>query len=336
MAKKGKAAHGGGHGWFVTFADLMGLLVSFFVMLVAFSTQDKPKLQIVAGSMREAFGTQSKVRYSGIVEIDGLPSKPRLKYTTQNPEEASETPTPDEKDSSAESGAKQQDRSFALAAASLRQALQTQQEELQLLKEELAKRDRQIDEAREEAAAANSKAAAASSKATEAVAASTAATSSTEALSSSVTALKTSNDALVTTVANANSGASQLANADDGPVAIRYKGVSITPGGFLAAETVFRNRATGGDIATPFTGIPFESNDLSHVTESAFTGRQSRLSMLVQSKVGSAALTGYVEADFLGAGTTSNNRQTNSYVFRQRQLFARPCTMASWNLSNCA
>ena len=36
MAKR-KQAHAGGHGWFVTFADLMGLLVSFFVMLVAFS-----------------------------------------------------------------------------------------------------------------------------------------------------------------------------------------------------------------------------------------------------------------------------------------------------------
>ena len=228
------------------------------------------------------------------------------------------------------STAKPVEKSSAEIAAeieALRQALQSQQEELQLLKEELAKRDRQIDAAREEAAAANSKASAASSKATEAVAASAAATSNTEALTSSVTALKTSNDALVTTVAAANSGASQLANSDDGPVAIRYKGVNITPGGFLAAETVFRNRATGGDIATPFTGIPFESNDLSHVTENAFTGRQSRLSMLVQGKVSSATLSGYVEADFLGAGTTSNNRQTNSYVFRQRQLFAQ----AAWN-----
>ena len=40
MAKKKRGdAHGGGHGWFVTFADLMGLLMSFFVMLVAFSNQ---------------------------------------------------------------------------------------------------------------------------------------------------------------------------------------------------------------------------------------------------------------------------------------------------------
>ena len=72
MARKRGGAHGG-HGWFVTFADLMGLLMSFFVMLVAFSTQDKQKLQIVAGSMRDAFGVQ-QVRFNGIVETDGSPT----------------------------------------------------------------------------------------------------------------------------------------------------------------------------------------------------------------------------------------------------------------------
>src|SRR5262245_62426195 len=79
MARRKEAGHGGGHGWFVTFADLMGLLVSFFVMLVAFSTQDQAKLQVVAGSMRDAFGVQDKVRYSGIIEVLGLPTRPRLK-----------------------------------------------------------------------------------------------------------------------------------------------------------------------------------------------------------------------------------------------------------------
>ena len=70
MAKKKRGdAHAGGHGWFVTFADLMGLMMSFFVMLVAFSTQDAQKLKIVAGSMRDAFGVQTEARYSGIIEI---------------------------------------------------------------------------------------------------------------------------------------------------------------------------------------------------------------------------------------------------------------------------
>src|SRR3982750_1132026 len=99
MAKKKAGGHGGGgHGWFVTFADLMGLLVAFFVMLVAFSNTDQKKLQIVAGSMREAFGTQNAIRYSGIVEIDGLPTRPRLKNAANiKPEDSSATPTPDEK-----------------------------------------------------------------------------------------------------------------------------------------------------------------------------------------------------------------------------------------------
>src|SRR5438270_11320279 len=97
MAKKRGAAHGG-HGWFVTFADLMGLLVSFFVMLVAFSTQDKQKLQIVAGSMREAFGVQKEARYASIVEVDGLPTRPHLKHAALiPPEQASQTPAPDDK-----------------------------------------------------------------------------------------------------------------------------------------------------------------------------------------------------------------------------------------------
>jgi chemotaxis protein MotB len=126
MAKKNRAAHGGGHGWFVTFADLMGLMMSFFVMLVAFSTQDQKKLQIVAGSMREAFGVQTQVRYSGIVEVDGVPTRPKLKNVARiPPEEASATPTPDDNDKRRQFGAKlKDDRAFALAAASLRQAMQ--------------------------------------------------------------------------------------------------------------------------------------------------------------------------------------------------------------------
>jgi chemotaxis protein MotB len=125
MAKKRGAAHGG-HGWFVTFADLMGLLVAFFVMLVAFSTQDQVKLQIVAGSMRDAFGVQDRVRYSGVIEIPGLPTRPKLKNAAPvPPEEASATPTPDDHGQRQSYGAKfEDDRAFAPAAASLRQALQ--------------------------------------------------------------------------------------------------------------------------------------------------------------------------------------------------------------------
>jgi chemotaxis protein MotB len=140
MAKKKRGdAHGGGHGWFVTFADLMGLMMSFFVMLVAFSTMDNNKLKVVAGSMRDAFGVQSDKRYSGIIESDGLPTRPKLKNAAHiPPEEASNTPTPEEKEKSLASGARIKiDREFALASASLRQALQDMPELTEISKQVL-------------------------------------------------------------------------------------------------------------------------------------------------------------------------------------------------------
>ncbi len=107
------------------------------------------------------------------------------------------------------------------------------------------------------------------------------------------------------------------------PASIRFKGITFTPGGFLAAESVFRQRAAQADINTPFTGIPFPGNDLSKVTEFNASGRQSRLSFLFEGKTDSLKLTGYYELDWLGTGVTSNNRQSNSYVLRQRQVWGQ-------------
>jgi len=196
-----------------------------------------------------------------------------------------------------------------------------------MLKEELAKRDRQIDEARDAAAAASSRAAEATVKATEAASTSAEVKSSEVALTSTVGDLKASTAALTSSVAtvaaksDADNG--QGGPGDEGPASIRFKGISFTPGGFLAAETISRTHATSGDIATPFTAIPFQASDLSHVSENNFTSRQSRISLLAESKFDWGTTSGYYEGDFLGAGTTSNNRQTNSYVFRQRQAFAQ-------------
>jgi chemotaxis protein MotB len=119
---------GGGHGggWFVTFADLMGLMTSFFVMLVSFSHQDQVKLQIVAGSMRDAFGVQKDARYSAIVETDGVPVRGNVKNVAHvAPDQATPFPSPDEGGGMAKTGAQiKAEREFAMASASLRQAMQ--------------------------------------------------------------------------------------------------------------------------------------------------------------------------------------------------------------------
>ncbi len=137
MAKK-RGGGGGGHGggWFVTFADLMALLMSFFVMLTAYSTTNKEKLNVVAGSMREAFGNQKDSRKAGIVEMDGIPTKPYLKHVYIKPlEEASDVTAPNSLKRKDEGLVITSfDRGFALASASLRQALQDLPEVLEASK----------------------------------------------------------------------------------------------------------------------------------------------------------------------------------------------------------
>ena len=215
--------------------------------------------------------------------------------------------------------AEKSDATIAAEIEELRQTLQSQQEQLQLLKEELSKRDRQIDEAREAAAAANSRAVEANLKASEAVTSSSAARTSTEAVTANVGELRSS----IVAQGAADPKDPKSKPTEDGPGSIKFKGVSLTPGGFIAAETIFRTRANSADINTPFTGIPFNGNSLSRVSEFNFTARQSRATLLAETTIGSAKVSGYYEGDFLGAGTTSNNRQSNSYLFRQRQLFAQ-------------
>ena len=57
---------GGGAGWLATFADLMSLLMCFFVLLLSFSEMDVLKFKRLAGSMRNAFGVQAEVNANAI------------------------------------------------------------------------------------------------------------------------------------------------------------------------------------------------------------------------------------------------------------------------------
>ena len=59
--------------WMVTFADLMSLLVCFFVLIISFSVPDTEKIKIVAGSMNDAFGFTKEIVVTGMIEIEGNP-----------------------------------------------------------------------------------------------------------------------------------------------------------------------------------------------------------------------------------------------------------------------
>ena len=52
----------GAPAWVMTFADLMSLLMCFFVLLLAFSEMDVQKFKTLSGSMKQAFGVQREIR----------------------------------------------------------------------------------------------------------------------------------------------------------------------------------------------------------------------------------------------------------------------------------
>ena len=68
--------------WVVTFADLMTLLMCFFVLLLSFSEMDVAKFKQLSGSMKEAFGVQSEIQVktipkgTSVVAQEFSPGKP--------------------------------------------------------------------------------------------------------------------------------------------------------------------------------------------------------------------------------------------------------------------
>jgi Skp family chaperone for outer membrane proteins len=188
------------------------------------------------------------------------------------------------------------------------------------LKTNLADKDAQLQKAQQAAAdaqAAAAKAEAAASAQQQAVTDNTAAVST---LQSSVTDLKGNQASLATTISDETT---KIKKDFSNPSTLRYKGINLTPGGFMAAETVWRQKATGADIPTALSSIPFDGNNSASLSEFFGSARQSRVSLLAEGKTAAALYRGYVEADFLGVGTSSNNNQSNSYVLRQRVVWGQ-------------
>ena len=57
-----KQESSGAPAWVMTFADLMSLLMCFFVLLLSFSEMDLLKFKQIAGSMKVAFGVQREIK----------------------------------------------------------------------------------------------------------------------------------------------------------------------------------------------------------------------------------------------------------------------------------
>ena len=120
----------------------------------------------------------------------------------------------------------------------------------------------------------------------------------------------------------------------ESPLAIHFKGVTITPGGFLAAETVWRPHALTADINTPFNTIPYRRGV---AVENVGVLRIRPPVALVLAGAGEAGQRqtrpATTSATSSSAGVTSNNNQSNSYTFRQRQLWGQAAFNNGWTFT---
>ena len=206
------------------------------------------------------------------------------------------------------------------ALAAQKAALDQQQQQIQELRDQLQRRDQAVQQAQNAATDASGKADAAQATAAQQQ-------QSVTELKGDVSDLKNNMANTVVTVQEAQKRISEP------PTALHYKGVTITPGGFLAAEFVRRSRALASDINTPFNSLTMPGASQSAISEFFGSGRQSRVSMLVEGKTGPAKLSGYVEADFLSAAVTSNNNASNSYSMRQRQAWGQVAFDDGWSFT---
>src|SRR3984957_15713548 len=202
----------------------------------------------------------------------------------------------------------------------MQKAIEAQQQQIQHLVEQVQTRDSQIEQLQQQMNQVQGSASHAQQTADTATSQSTQAEQNVTAVRTDVVDLK----GAVGDAALALQETQKNVNASiENPLALHFKGITITPGGFLAAEFVRRSRALGSDINPPFNSLTMPGASQSSISEFFGSGRQSRISMLAQGQLTNAKLSGYYEADFLSAGVTSNNNESNSYTLRQRQAFGQ-------------
>ena len=138
-----------------------------------------------------------------------------------------------------------------------------------------------------------------------------------KSLHTTVTDLQSTTQATANALLENKKGVQALEN----PLAIHYKGLTITPGGWLESTFLVRSRNENSDITSNFGSVPLNGVANSNLSEFQASARGSRPIIVATAMTGSTKLTGYWEMDFLGQAPTANFVETNSFSPRQRQLW---------------
>jgi len=126
---------------------------------------------------------------------------------------------------------------------------------------------------------------------------------------------------------------SRETKSPEGLTSFHYKGLTLTPGGFLESTILVRTRNENADIANNYSAVPLNGSPNAKLSEFRGSVRNSELSLLVQGTAGSTKLKGYVETDFLGAAPTANYVESNSWTPRLRELWVQLDRPSGWTFT---
>jgi hypothetical protein len=223
----------------------------------------------------------------------------------------------------------------ALAAQQMQMA--AQQEEIQSLRDELHSKDQVAQQAQSIAADAAAKANAARAQASQDKEAlgqlkgDLADLKSVNSTAANNATLKNAVLSLQDSPQTYSPDAPQTFNKQmEGPLTIHFRGINITPGGYVEAAFVRRSRELGSDLPTPFNSLTMPGASQSTLPEFFGSARQSKITTFIDGRMGNVGLSSYVSADFLSAGVTSTSTQTNSYTLRLRQAWGQVKFSNGW------
>ena len=157
--------------------------------------------------------------------------------------------------SNAPSSTKSKQSSSEVVAARLsemQKAIGAQQQQIQHLVEQVQTRDGQIQELQQQMNQVQSSASQAQQTAAAATSQNTQQDQNITAIRSEVSGLK---DTAGNTALAIQETQKNVNESLESPLALHYKGITISPGGFLAAEFVRRSRALAADVNTPFNSL---------------------------------------------------------------------------------
>ncbi len=213
---------------------------------------------------------------------------------------------------------------------SLKDALAAQQQQIQQLSQQLQQTQQSLLQTQQSNQQAQAAAADAANKAAAAQTQASQQQQAVGALQNDVVELKTTTNNTAMSLLETQKDVKNVGPEWETPMSIHIKGITITPGGFVASEFVRRSRELGADLPTPFNSLTMPGASQSQLPEFFGSARQSRPTVFVGGRLANVDLSAYVSTDFLSAGVTSSATQTNSYTLRLRQAWGQAKFSNGW------